>query len=123
LFTKRHEEEIAEIKALTLELGQRVEQILDELAHIRQAPAAVPVAEPEGKPAKRKAARGPKAARARADRAERPKSARAKAAKRGRVAASDAAEDGGRPRKQRAQGERKRRQRARAGASPRSAQE
>jgi hypothetical protein len=31
MFTKRHEQELAEIKALTQELGQRVQQILEQL--------------------------------------------------------------------------------------------
>jgi hypothetical protein len=37
MFTKRHEQELAEIKALTIELGQRCHEILEELGRIRDA--------------------------------------------------------------------------------------
>ena len=37
MFTKRHEEQLAEIKALTYELGQRFDQVLGELEGIKKA--------------------------------------------------------------------------------------
>ena len=37
MFTKRHEHELAEIKALTQGLGRRFQQILDELEQIKKA--------------------------------------------------------------------------------------
>jgi hypothetical protein len=37
MFTKRHEQELAEIKALTYEVGQRCAEILEELERIKQA--------------------------------------------------------------------------------------
>ena len=37
MFTKRHEEQLAEIKALTYELGQRFDEILEELERIKKA--------------------------------------------------------------------------------------
>ena len=37
MFTKRHEEQLAEIKALTNELGQRFDQVLGELEGIKKA--------------------------------------------------------------------------------------
>jgi hypothetical protein len=37
MFTKRHEQELAEIKALTHEIGQRFEKVLKELESIKRA--------------------------------------------------------------------------------------
>ena len=37
MFTKRHEQELAEIKTLTLELGQRFQEVLKELESIKKA--------------------------------------------------------------------------------------
>src|SRR5262245_36958770 len=37
MFTKRHEEQLAEIQALTNELGRRFDQILGELERIKEA--------------------------------------------------------------------------------------
>jgi hypothetical protein len=37
MFTKRHEQELAEIKALTYEIGQRFEEVLKELEGIKRA--------------------------------------------------------------------------------------
>jgi hypothetical protein len=39
MFTKRHEQELAEIRALTYELGQRCNEILKELERIKDAQA------------------------------------------------------------------------------------
>jgi hypothetical protein len=36
MFTRRHEQELAEIKALTHELGQRFQEILEQLERIRE---------------------------------------------------------------------------------------
>ena len=36
MFTKRHEQEIAEIKGLTYELGARLEEIVEQLERIRE---------------------------------------------------------------------------------------
>jgi len=37
VFTKRHEQELAEIKALTQELDRRMQQILEQLGDIQRA--------------------------------------------------------------------------------------
>ena len=37
MFTKQHEQELSEIKALTRELGERFEQVVEQLARIQEA--------------------------------------------------------------------------------------
>jgi hypothetical protein len=37
MFTKRHEQELFEIKALTYELGQRVQEVVEQLGRIQEA--------------------------------------------------------------------------------------
>jgi hypothetical protein len=37
MFTKRHEQELSEIKALTRELGERFQQVVEQLARIQEA--------------------------------------------------------------------------------------
>jgi hypothetical protein len=36
MFTRRHEQELAEIKALTYELGPRFQEVLEQLERIRE---------------------------------------------------------------------------------------
>jgi hypothetical protein len=126
MFTKRHEEELAEIKALTVELGQRFDEILAELTEIRQAQSRLEKADPDARPGKRKAARAAKAAAAKGAKpggggakARRPK-------KDAGLLAGQATADHGKPAKRAraaATGERKRRQAASGASSPGSDQE
>jgi hypothetical protein len=67
VFTKRHEQELAEIKALTHELDRRMQQILEQLGDIQRAQGRRPAGDKPEPDAARNSSRpaGPKKARAR----------------------------------------------------------
>lgn len=57
MFTKRHEQDLAEIKALTHELGQRFQEVLEELEQIKDAQAQLAVQDRQATGGKRKSGR------------------------------------------------------------------
>jgi hypothetical protein len=96
VFTRRHEQEIAEIKELTHELGARLEEILKQLERIKEAQDQLagerpapgrPVASARSSQAVGDRAAGRAAAAAKAQR----KAARSKAATGGQQGSNDAA--------------------------------
>jgi hypothetical protein len=48
VFTKRHEQELAEIKALTYELDRRVQEVLEQLRDIRESQGLAPAGDEPG---------------------------------------------------------------------------
>lgn len=57
MFTKRHEQELIEIKALTYELDQRFQEILEELEHIKEAQAQLAAQDRQARGGKPKSGR------------------------------------------------------------------
>jgi hypothetical protein len=84
VFTKRHEQELAEIKALTQELDRRMQQILEQLGDIQRAQGRASAGDRAGSEAGKSSARPTGAKKGRARQAPTPVVATAGGAKPGK---------------------------------------
>jgi hypothetical protein len=101
MFTKRHEQELAEIKATTQQLTERFEEILAQLERIKQNQDQLAAATQSSGGQKRKAERG----RARADATQASSTEATGAGRAGRAGERKARAGGGRKRRRSRSGE------------------